>query len=164
MFGSFWSALFGGLFGKKKKTPGARGGTGLLRSSGVSRALHLVGQTDIDDEGVGAGARLGTAALPWKTAGPGGPRVLGESPAAAPAAKTPGMIDIGDGQYIGEEEMDKPEAERVPLSPEEVARRRKAFKPERSRYAAKRRETLLGEAKERQTLLAGLPKPAWRTR
>jgi len=148
------------LGGKKKKTPwemllesygvgvgaGARGGTGLLRSSGVSRALHLVGQTDIDDEGVGAGARLGDAALPWKASGPGAQAtLLGESPVAAPAAKAPGMFTEGGVTY-GEEALALPREERVALDPEEIARRRKAaFKPERSRYAAKRRKTLLGE-------------------
>lgn len=70
--------------------------------------------------------------------------LLGESPAAAPAARTPGMF-TERGVTYGEESIGLPPEERVALDPEEIARRRKAFKPGRSGRAAKRRETLLGE-------------------
>ena len=122
MFGSFWSALFGGLFGKKKKP-------GTSPSPATS-----------------AGEKL----LPWKMGAPPGPGAtfLDGGPAATPApaaVKTPGLF-TENGITYGEEALKLPREERVALDPEEIARRRKAFKPERSRYAAKRRETLLAGA------------------
>ena len=106
--------------------------------------------------GAGAGGRtdLGTSLFPGRESmllggGPSTPgaqaTLLGASPAAAPAARTPGMF-TERGITYGEEALELPREERVALAPEEIARRRKAFRPERSRRVAKRRETLLGEA------------------
>ena len=89
--------------------------------------------------GVGFGGGGGTTPGAQATLLGGSPAA---EPAAAPAAKTPGVFTAGGVTY-GSESMGLPPAERVALDPEEIARRRAAFKPERSRYAAKRRETLL---------------------
>ena len=82
MISSIWSALFGGMFGKKRKTPG------LFTEGGVT---------------------------------------------------------------YGEEALKLPREERVALAPEEITRRREAFKPERSKRVAKRRDTLLAGAPKVKT-------------
>ena len=74
-----------------------------------------------------------------------GATLLGESPAAAPA-KTPGMFTTGGVTY-GEESMGKPREEWEALDPDEIERRREAYKPERSATAAKSRKRLLGAGK-----------------
>ena len=117
MFSSIWSALFGGMFGRKKKP-----------------------------------TEPGYEKLPWKTGAPSGSEAtfLGGGPAAAPAAKALGMF-TERGTTYGEEALKLPREERMALDPEEVARRRKAFKPGRSRRVAKRRETLLTGAPKVKT-------------
>ena len=92
-------------------------------------------------ESFGAGVGFGGGTAPGAQA-----TLLGGSPAAAPAAKTPGVF-TAEGVTYGSESMGLPPAERVALDPEEIARRGAAFKPEHSRYAAKRRETLLEAGK-----------------
>jgi len=141
------------LGGKKKKSWGEL----LLESYGLG-----VGS------GGGASGRsmfLGGGSAPGAQATP-----LGESPAtapeAAPVAKTPGMFTEGGVTY-GEESMGLPPAERVPLTPEEIARRREAYESARPKYAAKRRETLLGEMGPeayRRSILGAPPKKdvSWR--
>lgn len=70
----------------------------------------------------------GSSALPWKRPAP----LLGASPAKAlrrEFGRTPGLFTVSGVSY-GEEEMSRPPEERVPLSPEEIERRRKQHRRE----------------------------------
>ena len=147
------------LGGKKKKSWGDL----LLESFGIESGAGARGGSDLRTSLFQPTEPLSLGGGP---ATPGGLRLPGESPVAAPAAKTPGLFTEGGVTY-GEESMGLPEEERVPLTPDEIARRREAFKPARSKYAAKRRETLLGEMgpeSYRRNILGVQPKKdvSWR--